>query len=192
MAKINEFGEIIRNSKEHKNSDRTIPTFSPPKMELEHVNKGDEILHTGKYEYRGIKYDLQTLENLAERLEDAIRIQNDDDVLYAEEVLTIIIQMLKKANMEIVESSQANLTKEEKLSSIQDKQYNLQKDGIILNAATLLRSPEKAQEYIMALQEEMAKQKSIDTQRQMKETKEFLSKMPNISSEPTSVDIEER
>ena len=61
-----------------------------------------------------------------------------------------------------------------------------------MSAETLLRNPEKAQEYIMALQGEMAKQKEIDTKRQMKEIREFSSKMPNISSKPASVDIDER
>lgn len=191
MAKINEFGEIIRDKNDSTNIDSTIPTFTPSQMELSHANKGDEILHTGKYKYKGTKYDLSTLENLAQRLEMEIR-SGKDEMFYSEEVLTIAMQMLKKAHLEIVKSSQVNPSKEQKLAQIQDKQFSLQEDGILLSAETLLRDPEKAQKYITALQGEMAKQKELDTQRKMEEAKEFSSKMPNISSETTSVDIDER
>ena len=191
MAKINEFGEIIRDKNDSTNIDSTVPTFTPPKMELSHENKGDEILHTGKYEYKGTKYDLSTLENLAQRLEMEIR-SGKDEMFYSEEVLTIAMQMLKKAHLEIVKSSQVIPSKEQKLAQIQEKQFSLQEDGILLSAETLLRNPEKAQEYITALQEEMAKQKELDTQRKMKEAKESSSKMPTISSKPTSIDIDER
>lgn len=190
MAKINEFGEIIRDKNDSTNIDSTVPTFTPPKMELSHENKGDEILHTGKYEYKGTKYDLSTLENLAQRLEVEIR-SGKDEMFYSEEVLTIAMQMLKKAHSEIVKSSQVNPSKEQKLAQIKEKQFSLQQDGILLSAETLLRDPKKAQEYITALQGEMSKQKELDTQRKMKEAKEFSSKMPNISSKP-SLDIDER
>mgnify|MGYP005784801419 CR=1 FL=1 len=191
MAKINEFGEIIREEADTTIKDSAIPTFTPPKVEISHENKGDDILHTGKYEYKGTKYDLRTLENLAQRLEEEIR-SGKDEMFYSEEVLTIAMQMLKKAQLEILKSSQVTPAKERRLAQIQDKQVSLQKDGILLSAETLLRNPEKAQEYIMALQGEMAKQKEIDTKRQMKEIREFSSKMPNISSKPASVDIDER
>ena len=115
-----------------------------------------------------------------------------DEMFYSEEILTIAMQMLKKAHLEIVKSSQVNPSKEQKLAQIQEKQFSLQEDGILLSAETLLRNPEKAQEYITALQGEMAKQKELDTQRKMKEAKEFSSKMPTISSKPTSIDIDER
>ena len=191
MAKINEFGEIIREEADTTIKDSAIPTFTPPKVEISHENKGDDILHTGKYEYKGTKYDLRTLENLAQRLEEEIR-SGKDEMFYSEEVLTIAMQMLKKAQLEILKSSQVTPAKERRLAQIQDKQVSLQKDGILLSAETLLRNPEKAQEYIMALQGEMAKQKEIDTKRQMKEIREFSSKMPNISSKPASEDIDER
>lgn len=191
MAKINEFGESIREEADTTIKDSAIPTFTPPKIELSHENKGDDILHTGKYEYKGTKYDLRTLENLAQRLEGEIR-SGKDEMFYSEEVLTIAMQMLKKAQLEILKSSQVTPAKEQRLAQIQDKQVSLQEDGILLSAETLLRNPEKAQEYIMALQGEMAKQKEIDTKRRMKEIREFSSKMPNISSEPASVDIDER
>ena len=191
MAKINEFGEIIREEADTTIKDSAIPTFTPPKVEISHENKGDDILHTGKYEYKGTKYDLRTLENLAQRLEEEIR-SGKDEMFYSEEVLTIAMQMLKKAQLEILKSSQVTPAKERRLAQLQDKQVSLQKDGILLSAETLLRNPEKAQEYIMALQGEMAKQKEIDTKRQMKEIREFSSKMPNISSKPASVDIDER
>jgi len=191
MAKINEFGEIIREEADTTIKDSAIPTFTPPKVEISHENKGDDILHTGKYEYKGTKYDLRTLENLAQRLEGEIR-SGKDEMFYSEEVLTIAMQMLKKAQLEILKSSQVTPAKEQRLAQIQDKQVSLQEDGILLSAETLLRNPEKAQEYIMALQGEMAKQKEIDTKRQMKEIREFSSKMPNISSKPDSVDIDER
>lgn len=191
MAKINEFGEIIREEADTTIKDSAIPTFTPPKVEISHENKGDDILHTGKYEYKGTKYDLRTLENLAQRLEGEIR-SGKDEMFYSEEVLTIAMQMLKKAQLEILKSSQVTPAKEQRLAQIQDKQVSLQEDGILLSAETLLRNPEKAQEYIMALQGEMAKQKEIDTKRQMKEIREFSSKMPNISSKPASVDIDER
>lgn len=191
MAKINEFGEIIREEADTTIKDSAIPTFTPPKVEISHENKGDDILHTGKYEYKGTKYDLRTLENLAQRLEGEIR-SGKDEMFYSEEVLTIAMQMLKKAQLEILKSSQVTPAKEQRLAQIQDKQVSLQEDGILLSAETLLRNPEKAQEYIMALQGEMAKQKEIDTKRQMKEIREFSSKMPNISSKTASVDIDER
>lgn len=191
MAKINEFGEIIREEADTTIKDSEIPTFTPPKVEISHENKGDDILHTGKYEYKGTKYDLRTLENLAQRLEGEIR-SGKDEMFYSEEVLTIAMQMLKKAQLEILKSSQVTPAKEQRLAQIQDKQFSLQEDGILLSAETLLRNPEKAQEYIMALQGEMAKQKEIDTKRQMKEIREFSSKMPNINSKPASVDIDER
>ena len=191
MAKINEFGEIIREEADTTIKDSAIPTFTPPKVEISHENKGDDILHTGKYEYKGTKYDLRTLENLAQRLEEEIR-SGKDEMFYSEEVLTIAMQMLKKAQLEILKSSQVTPAKEQRLAQIQDKQVSLQEDGILLSAETLLRNPEKAQEYIMALQREMAKQKEIDTKRQMKEIREFSNKMPNISSKPASVDIDER
>lgn len=191
MAKINEFGEIIREEADTTIKDSAIPTFTPPKVEISHENKGDDILHTGKYEYKGTKYDLRTLENLAQRLEGEIR-SGKDEMFYSEEVLTIAMQMLKKAQLEILKSSQVTPAKEQRLAQIQDKQFSLQEDGILLSAETLLRNPEKAQEYIMALQGEMAKQKEIDTKRKMKEIREFSSKMPNISSKPASVDLDER
>ena len=34
-------GEIIRDKNDSANIDSTIPTFTPPKMELSHANKGD-------------------------------------------------------------------------------------------------------------------------------------------------------
>lgn len=191
MTKINEFGEIIREEADTTIKDSAIPTFTPPKVEISHENKGDDILYTGKYEYRGTKYDLRTLENLAQRLEGEIR-SGKDEMFYSEEVLTIAMQMLKKAQLEILKSSQVTPAKEQRLAQIQDKQVSLQEDGILLSAETLLRNPEKAQEYIMALHGEMAKQEEIDTKRQMKEIREFSSKMPNISSKPASVDIDER
>lgn len=149
IAKINEFGEIIRNKNDSSNIDSTFPTFTPPKMELSHENKGDKILATGEYEYKRTKYDLSTLENLAQ-------------------------------------------IKEQKLAQIKEKQFSLQQDGILLSSETLLRDPQKAQEYITELQGEMSKQKELDTQRKMKETKEFSSKMPNISLKPSYVDIDEK
>ena len=100
--------------------------------------------------------------------------------------------MLKKAHSEIVKSSQVNPSKEQKLAQIKEKQFSLQQDGILISAETLLRDPKKAQEYITALQGEMSKQKELDTQRKMKEATEFSSKMPNISSKPSYVDIDER
>ena len=45
--------------------------------------------------------------------------------------------------------------------------------GILLSSETLLREPQKAQEYITELQGEMSKQKELDTQIKMKEAKEF-------------------
>ena len=64
--------------------------------------------------------------------------------------------------------------------------------GILLSSETLLREPQKAQEYITELQGEMSKQKELDTQIKMKEAKEFSSKMPNISLKPSYVDIDEK
>ena len=118
MAKINEFGEIIRDTISDKIQDSTIPTFEPPKIELAHENKGDEILHTGKYEYKGTKYELSTLENLVQRLEDEIR-SGRDEIFYSEEILTIAMQMLRKAHIEIVKSSQVTPSKQQKLEQIQ-------------------------------------------------------------------------
>lgn len=191
MARINESGEIIRDKNDNINIDDTIPTFTPPKMELSHENKGDEILHSGKYEYKGFKYDLNTLENLAQRLEMEIR-SGKDEMFYSEEVLTIAMQMLKRAHSEIVKSSQVNPSKEQKLAQIKEKQFSLQEDGILLSAESLLRNPQKAQEYITALQGEMSKQKILDEQRKMKEAKEFSNKMPNINSKPSCIDMDER
>ena len=187
MPRINEFGEIIRDELNNEIKDNTIPTFEPPKMELLHENKGDDILHTGKYEYKGTKYDLRTLENLAQRLENEIK-SGKDEFFYSEEVLTIAMQMLKKAHLEIVKSSQVTPSKEQKLAQIQNKQVRLQEEGILLSAEILLRNPEKAQEYITALQEEIEKQNQIDAQNKIKEMKEFSNKMPNISSKSTSID----
>ena len=135
--------------------------------------------------------NLNTLENLAQRLEMEIR-SGKDEMFYSEEVLTIAMQMLKRAHSEIVKSSQVNPSKEQKLAQIKEKQFSLQEDGILLSAESLLRNPQKAQEYITALQGEMSKQKILDEQRKMKEAKEFSNKMPNINSKPSYIDMDER
>ena len=113
-------------------------------------------------------------------------------MFYSEEVLTIAMKMLKRAHSEIVKSSQVNPSKEQKLAQIKEKQFSLQEDGILLSAESLLRNPQKAQEYITALQGEMSKQKILDEQRKMKEAKEFSNKMPNINSKPSYIDMDER
>lgn len=190
MARVNQFGEIIRD-KNDINKDNTIPTFTPPKMELAHKNKGDQILATGQYEYSGIQFDLRTLENLTYRLETEMK-GGKDEAIYSEEILTIAMQMLKKAKQEILRSSQVTPAKEQELAQIVDRQNELFRSGYTLNAEAILSKPEKAQEYMSALLQEMAKQKELDTQRTIKEAKEFSSKMPNISSKPTSVDMGER
>ena len=190
MAQINEFGEIIRNKKDNNFKDSSIPTFTPPKpkMELDNNNIGDKILQTGQYEYGGAQFDLRTLENLTYRLETEIK-SGKDETIYSEEILTIAMQMLKKANQEIVKSSQVTPAKEQKLTQIEDRQNELFRTGCTLNAGAILTKPEKAQEYIMALQQQMSKQKELDTQKMMKEKAEFEKKMPNISARTT---IDER
>lgn len=95
--------------------------------------------------------------------------------------------MLKQAHSAIVKSSQPTLTKQQKLDQIIDKQFSLQKDGILLSAETLLRNPEKAQDYITILKKEMTRQKELDTQKKMKEAKLLSKKTPNINSKPTYI-----
>ena len=73
------------------------------KLKLEFDSLGDKILHTGQYEYDGKQFDLKTLENLTYRLEAEMK-SGKDGALYSEEILTIAMQMLKKANEEVVKN----------------------------------------------------------------------------------------
>lgn len=192
MAKINEFGEIIRDEKDNYFKDNSMSTFTPPKpkMKLDNNNLGDKILQTGQYEYGGVQFDLKTLENLTYRLETEIK-NGKDETIYSEEILTIAMQILKKANQEILKSSQVTPAKEQKLAQIEDRQNELLRTGYTLNAGAILNKPEKAQEYMMALQQEMSKQKEQDTQKMMKEKAKFEKRMPNISAKTATV-LDER
>lgn len=181
MAEINEFGEIIRNNTDTPTIDSTIPTFTPPKREIAYEKEGIKIVDTGAYEYHGISFDLQTLENLANRLESEIGSGKDENV-YSDEILTIAMQMIKNAQQIINRDTQLTPQKEHKMQGILDKMAQLNSKGMLLSPTQLLKQPEKAQEYIMALQGEMAKQQTLDREASKQDISDWNKKVPNISA----------
>ncbi|MBR3133202.1 MAG: hypothetical protein IKG42_03935 [Clostridia bacterium] len=146
------------------------------------MKEGEKILQNGAYEYKGEKYDLSTLKNMSTRLENEMRTGQDENI-YSEEILTIAIQMLKNANVAIVRDTQETPLKNENLKAIMEKQNSLSRNGYVKSPQYVLSHSEKANEYILALKEEMLKQKELDEKTLETEKKEFESKIPNISGE---------
>lgn len=134
-------------------------------------NEGSEILETGKYTYKGKKYDMGLLERLCERL--ISEIESGEEGNYPEEVLTLAIQMRKKAHEAILRDTQKTPEKESKKSKLDEQAVDLNRRGILVTPSYINRSPEI---YIAALEEELNKQRQIDLVK-AKEMQDSLAKL---------------
>lgn len=154
------------------------------KLKISYAKEGDKILNTGKFEYHGTKYDLATLANLTERLSSEMII-GTDEVEYSTEILTIAMQMRRKALETILQDTQVTPQKEQELQALIDMQSSLNQQGLILSSSQMAREAKDsqlAQLYITALNEEIKKQIEIDIKKSKELTRQATDKLPKISS----------
>ena len=148
-----------------KNIIKTTNTQTPSnsqiaKLPLSHKNEGEKILSTGKFEYHGTLYDLKLLSNLTDRLSNEI-LNASNETEYASEILTIAMQIRRRALETILKYNQGNFQKKQELQNLITTQTIYNQQGVSLTASqitTKSRDSELLQKYFSALNAEIKKQ----------------------------------
>lgn len=154
------------------------------KLKVSYAKEGDKILDTGKFEYHGTHYDLKTLSSLTERL-SAEMLKGHNETEYSAEILTIAMQMRRKALETILQDTQVTPQKEQELQALIDLQTTLNQQGLILSSSQIARetrNSQLAQIYISALNDEMKKQTELDIKKSKELASQATDKLPKVSS----------
>lgn len=101
-------------------------------------------------------------------------LNGSNETEYSTEILTIAMQMRRKALETILQDTQVTPQKEQELQALIDLQTTLNQQGLILSSSQIARetrNSQLAQIYISALNDEMKKQPELD----IKNSKELAS-----------------
>ena len=140
-------------------------------VKMDFRSEGAKIEETGRYEFNGKKYRLRTLDNMSERLESEIN-EGKSKCMFPKEILTIVMQMRKKAYETIIKDRPTHTENKSILKDINSKIKELKEKDFIVSSSEIKENPKDEQMYIRILNMQVEDQERIDLEKELEELKE--------------------